>query len=560
MMRQRRWYFCIARLMEPVSIVSRRFLSVQERFLMTTLILVLGSTLHVRAAGTAPTVPYGPDAKVEMGPDGKLKYTPDKRGNQIPDFSRCGYMGGGVKLPDLPVKLTLKPRPGMERALEVYSPETAGEGDDAERIQKAIDDVGAMPLDKNGFRGAVLLKRGIYRVAKALVIKASGVVLRGEGQEKDGTIIIATDQAKRTVYMDTKSNAIIADGARKITEVPGSRREIADSYVPWGVTSFNLKSAAGLSVGDKVVVFRPNTEQWLKDLGMTGIWRWKTNPHAFDLHFERTIMAIDGNRITLDGPTVNAMEDKYGGGFVYKYAEEGGISQIGVENLRLISAYAKGGKNGDTDEDHTWGGVWVKGCLNSWVRNVSAVHFVFACAHIDKNSKYVTIQDCSYLKPISSPSPGRRYPYQYDDAQFCLIQRCTSELGRHCNSCSGRVRGPNVWLDMDNKGGDVGPHHRWSTGILYDSVKGGTFVAQNRGTMGSGHGWVGGQLVFWNCTGYSTAIAQPPTARNYVFGMSVAKGDYSKQKPVKPRSLYLQQVEERLGKQAVENVTTERQR
>ena len=216
--------------------------------LATTLMLVLGTVPHALAAEK--------QASVLLGEDSKLVYAPDERGNRIPDFSRAGYMGGGVKIPEVPVKLTLEPRPGMVRELAEYDPEhpeAAGEGDGTERIQKAIDKVSAMPLDENGFRGAVLLKRGLYRVAESLRIEASGVVLRGEGQAKDGTVLFLTSNEKVPL--------ILPRGSRKLTEVPGSRREIADAYVPWGVTSFNLKSADGLAAGDKVVVFRPSTEQ-----------------------------------------------------------------------------------------------------------------------------------------------------------------------------------------------------------------------------------------------------------------------------------------------------------
>ncbi len=57
-------------------------------------------------------------------------------------------------------------------------------------IQAAIDRVSAMPLDASGFRGAVLLKMGIYNLEKPIYIKASGVVLRGEGMSDIGTILI----------------------------------------------------------------------------------------------------------------------------------------------------------------------------------------------------------------------------------------------------------------------------------------------------------------------------------------------------------------------------------
>jgi len=83
---------------------------------------------------------------VYPGEDGRLIYMPDEKDNIIPDFSHAGYMGGGVKLPDVPVRVTVEP----------------GKGNDALRIQAAIDRVSKMPLDRNGFRGAVLLKRGRY--------------------------------------------------------------------------------------------------------------------------------------------------------------------------------------------------------------------------------------------------------------------------------------------------------------------------------------------------------------------------------------------------------------
>jgi hypothetical protein len=61
---------------------------------------------------------------VRPGPDGKLVYKTTPAGDQIMDFSHAGYIGGGVALPDVPVKRTVKP--------------TVGDGD-ADAIQAAID-------------------------------------------------------------------------------------------------------------------------------------------------------------------------------------------------------------------------------------------------------------------------------------------------------------------------------------------------------------------------------------------------------------------------------------
>src|SRR5436189_5363585 len=86
---------------------------------------------------------------VAPGPDGRLVYEADARGNRIPDFSHCGYMGGGVAIPDVPVRV---------RVPVVL-------GDATARIQAAIDQVAKLPADERGLRGAVLVEAGRHEIA-----------------------------------------------------------------------------------------------------------------------------------------------------------------------------------------------------------------------------------------------------------------------------------------------------------------------------------------------------------------------------------------------------------
>ena len=101
--------------------------------------------------------------------NGKLVYKKDERGNRIIDFSHAGYMGGGVALPDVAVKVTVQPP---------TDPET----DCTAMIQEAIDRVSVMPPDDNGLRGAVLLMPGRYRCSNTIRITTDGVTLRGSGK------------------------------------------------------------------------------------------------------------------------------------------------------------------------------------------------------------------------------------------------------------------------------------------------------------------------------------------------------------------------------------------
>src|ERR1700749_375312 len=77
---------------------------------------------------------------------GHLVYTPDERGDRIPDFSYCGYKGGDMPIPDVPVRITAPLK----------------DGDAGFRIQAALDYVAGLPADAQGIRGAVLLEKGTY--------------------------------------------------------------------------------------------------------------------------------------------------------------------------------------------------------------------------------------------------------------------------------------------------------------------------------------------------------------------------------------------------------------
>ena len=58
-------------------------------------------------------------------------------------------------------------------------------------------------------------------------------------------------------------------------------------------------------------------------------------------------------------------------------------------------------------------------------------------------------------------------------------------------------------------------------------------MAANRGSMGSGHGWAGAQMVFWNCAAPLILVMQPPTAQNFAIGLQATEVDNSKRSPVR---------------------------
>jgi len=516
---------------------------------------LLSQTIH---AGETPNYP----SRVYTDAGGKLLYIPDGKGNIIPDFSHAGYRGGGEAIPFVPVREILWPV----------------EGDNARHIQDAIDRVSNLPPDGNGFRGAVLLKHGAYHLSSPLTISAGGVVLRGEGQGETGTILVGHGDFVGEYKNRNTANLIVAGGASCWNTDGETARRITDGYVPVGARSFAVENARGLKTGDTVLVRRHGNQAWIDTLGMNlenERWRWK----PFTIEFDRVVTGIDGNTVTVDAPLVCAIESRWGGGELIRYTDAGRISHVGIENLRGMSDYDPTirttehgnidrhpfiGEEYYADEDHYWNFIRLDNVKNAWVRNVTALHFGNALVSVERGAKWVTVEDCVSLAPVSKRWGGRRFTYQLS-GQLTLVRRCRSDRGRHSFVLLGyQACGPNVFLDcsVTRPFSSSEPHSMYVTGALYDNVQA---PLTSRFWKDISIGWAGANCVFWNCEG-PFLIQKPPTAQNHAFGhigihamiFNTGFQDLTKEngaieswdRHVAPKSLYLKQLEDRLGPQA----------
>jgi hypothetical protein len=497
---------------------------------------------------------------VHLDANGRLVYVPYANGDTIPDFSNAGYGGGGVPLPNVPVAATVAPVAG----------------DDAASIQAAIDAVSALPPDADGFRGAVLLQAGTYDVEGGVSIRASGVVLRGEGDGPGGTLIKAVGTARRTLI--TVNGDSSAGQGR--TEVAGTQQLITDAYVPVGSRTLTVADASGFHVGDAVLAVRTPNQEWIDSSGTdacstvgtpydtsdvnnsTCISESHWKPADRIMRYERTVTAVSGHQVTLDAPMVEAIQAEFGGGYLARYVFPGRIQKVGVESLRSESDFAS-----DTDENHAVRMIALTNVQDAWVRNVTSVYFEQGTVLVGGGARYVTVQDSASLDHKSVITGGRRYPFSLDDASFVLVMRCYAKTGRHDYVTGSNTPGPNVFLDSkaEQSYSELGPHHRWATGTLFDLIRHEShnraqiMGAYNRGNSGSGHGWSGAFQVFWNCVGDTHRVASPPNARNWSIGCQTRKkegnGDFdSYGSPVLPSSLYLQQLRDRLGDTALLNI------
>ena len=513
-------------------------------------------------------------SKVYPGPAGRLVYVPDDQGNTIHDASHAGYRGGGVAIPTVPARETIWPVVG----------------DNSAHIQAAIDRVSARPLDAGGFRGAVLLRAGYYRITAPLTIRASGVVLRGEGMGDTGTILIGTGTGRSAGGPGAggpggapQGALVVIGGASSVTPRNEAARAVTDDYVPVGSRTLRVMSARGLKPGDTVIVRRIGNQEWIDAVGMNGASpasRWR----PFNIEWDRQVTAVEGNTVTIDAPITCAIERRWGGGEVIASEDPGRIADVGVENLRGVSEFDPTRRTTEygnmdrpnyvaeeyyADEDHYRDFVIFTNAKNGWVRNATAMHFVNSMVGTQSGTRGITVQDCVSREPISRRMGARRFTFALR-GQLTLVQRCQSDKGRHSFMTGQPTGSGNVFLDCTATApfSSSEPHEQWATGSLYDNVRA---PLTARFWKDINIGWAGANTVFWNCEG-SFLVQKPPTAQNYSFGhlgvnavvFNIPLQDPTKEnghlesldRHVAPRSLYLTQLRERLGDAAARQIAT----
>lgn len=537
------------------------------------------------ALAAAPQADLAPTtSRVYPGSDGKLVYVPDEQGNTIHDSSHAGYGGGGVPIPTVPVRATVWPVMG----------------DNTANLQAAIDKVAALPVDRSGFRGAVLVKMGYYKLAAPLRIQAGGVVLRGEGMGDTGTILIGVGTGRAPApagaapaggpgggFGGGQPTLIRVAGAAGAVAKDETKQTIADDYVPIGARTFPVASSRGFRPGDTVIVRRIGNQEWINAMGMNGDGpqsRWR----PFNIDWDRVVVEVQGSAITVDAPITCAIEKRWGGGEVVKYEDPGRIEKVGIENLRGVSEFdptvrTKEYGNMDrpnyatedyySDENHWSNFITFDNIKDGWVRNATALHFVYSMVGTQRGSKWITVQDCVSREPVSRRMGARRFTFALR-GQLALVQRCHSDKGRHSFMMGQPTASNNVFLDCTatNPYSSSEPHEQWATGGVYDNVHA---PLTARFWKNINIGWAGANTVFWNCEG-SFLVQKPPTAQNFSFGhigvdavvFNIALQDPTKEsghiesldRHVSPRSLYLTQLRERLGEAAVRNISVPSQR
>ncbi|KKN12530.1 hypothetical protein LCGC14_1015560 [marine sediment metagenome] len=498
---------------------------------------------------------------------GELVYAEDSVGNRIPDFSGAGYMGGGVAIPDLPIVMTISP---------------LGDGqDDLAQIQAAIDAVGAtVPLDANGLRGAVLLSAGVYEISGPIVLKIPGIVLRGEGNCDDGTIIIhrGTD-VEQSIRLFATGHTV------------EQRATITSGYVPVGGKKIKVSTTDGLEVGDFIKVNISHTQKWIDDIKLASFW----NAANFEMEWEREIVSISNDTITLDLGVTSQIDTTrgYASGTIEEIVSDNRSANIGVEDLVLMSDYDRSVTDPEgrfIDEEHANIGIYVIGGSDFWVRRITGYFYSLNLVQTRGPSHRITVEDCAMLDGVSTDNLGRHVgtrDYSFSlSGRKALVQRSYSRNARHSFIINNVTATSNVFLDCysDFEHLSLEPHQGFSTGNLFDNVRTDGQFKLNR--VEGNHGQRAGNSVLWNIKSdnqrsgnYDIELDAAPNglANNWVIGVinngtglgigtPGAEGTYGEPgfvesvgELVAPRSLYFAQLRDRLGDSAVINVASPEQ-
>ena len=533
---------------------------------ITALALTIGCglTAYAQSVNLQGPEPTGKSEWVWLNADGKLEYKTTERGDRIMDFSHAGYMGGGVVLPTLPVRRTISP--------------PADGADATQLIQDAINEVSALSLDENGFRGAVLLAPGEFVITRQLLISASGVVLRGSvdtNGELQSTIRLhpTGERGFRALQVAAPSGGGGQRPAQAGDSTPAQTVMVGD-YVPSGIRTFRVQSANGFQVGDRIEIQRPVTAAWVESVVMHDLVRdgrqqtWM--PINSRINMERRITAIDGNQITVDVPLADSYDmvllNPPGVNVVKLTRPSSRVNQVGIEYLRITGPE----QPFNHSDPRSNNGIHMN-AEDSWIRNVRIYEMMDT---IRVNGHRITLQHVDIIRRANHTGSSRPAAFAPDGGQI-LVDRCTVNANNvWFVATGGRNMGPIVILNCTFWGNSRAEGHaRWSTAMLVDncSMPDGRLDFINRGVSGSGHGWALAWSVAWNVTTRDIVIQEPPGTRNWAIGstgrritMSRLNDPTSPRLPegtfdshgthVAPRSLYLAQLLERLGPEALRNI------
>jgi hypothetical protein len=482
----------------------------------------------------------------------------------LTDYSYAGYEHGEKGISDVQ---------GPVFKVTDYGAKADDAVSDEDAIRKAV----AAAESAGG--GVVLFPAGKFLVfadrftAASIRIGKSGVVIRGAGSGKGGTVIRAIHSGYRVGPYPVPKGTKDGEGRDDWAKIPYififeqlelGKKEAGKSAAVIGAVkrgSFTVpvKSTDGFSVGEWVVLKAATPKldgELMAGLQPDPTWTRiiKDGSSISELH---QVKEIQGESLILKEPVLVNL----GADFEAKIFPVTLIEQVGVEDMAL-----QGGWRGafvhhrSALDDEGWDGIQFKGVANGWVRR---------CSFLNVNTG-VYLRDSVACSILENRFAGNKGHYDVAIRSNCsfnmmgLTEETTAP--QHGASTGNRSAGTVVWRWLMSKASTVDSHGNGPYATLIDRVDGGT-MTRSGGPAPSFPNhlrW----MVFWNFF-YDSDDEQPINFWNYEKGKEAKfvkplfvglHGKPVKLKedsveanecpgaPVTPESLYEAQLALRLGK------------
>ena len=420
--------------------------------------------------------------------------------------------------------------------------------------------------------GVVLFPPGRFLVwtdrnnVEPIRIHSSGIVIRGAGSGKNGTVIRAVHSGYGTgpykVPKDGKEfaaiNYVFSFEAPDQSQ-QGSHKGIALSgEVKRSSFEIPLTSTEGLHPGDRVSI-RASSKELTGELmaGLQPDARWKRAIEGLSINEIHKISAIHGATLILCEPLLVHLEKNSGA----TLSKETMIDHDGIEDIAFEGAWKESFVHHRSSlDDEGWDAILFSGVADGWV---------LRCSFFNMNSGVYLRKSttCTVMEIRFLGNPAHYDVAARSDSSFNLLGLTDEQEGQlHAASTGNRSSGTTVWRWTLLPDQSIDSHGNGPYATLIDRVNGGT-MTHSGGPMIAFPNHLCG-MVYWNFLyqgndkmpvdfwdldkGGVAKFVKPLFVglhgKTITLNEASLQGNESPGSPVSPESLYEAQLELRLGK------------
>lgn len=479
-------------------------------------------------------------------------FVQQKKKNQettLPDFSYAGYHRGEKSIPKAQYKIF---------DVTDFGAKANDNKSDRKAFIKAI-----RAAEKNG-SGIIFFPEGKFLLQEKnddihpILISGNKIVLRGSGSGENGTkLFFANDLPPKDPKKLWTCPYFIEFSAK------GKDQYISDitNNLKKGEKTVKLSSTKGLKKGQWIYIYLSNTSEKLVEHEMCGCHvddKWLSIKKKKGIHIKEfhQIKSIKGNKVEFYEPVMHRVESKYNWKlYTFASSEEVGIEDIAFEgNWKDNFVHHK-----NPLHDGGYSAVKMGRLVNSYMRRCS-FHNFNRIAHV-AGSANVSVVNC-----VITGTPGHSSIGASASSRVFLGKIDDQSSQWHAPGVASTTMGTVLWRVRYTEKTSFESHASQPRATLFDCVEGGFFLGRAGGARQNLPNHME-DLILWNFKETDSAEENfefwssktwfwkllPPTIVGFhgagtTFNASQVKVDESHGTPVKPESLYEEQLKLRLGK------------